>query len=152
MLTQEELEIFAEDFKHFLIVNGVHNEEWVEMNKTDVEKATQFVELFSDTVLQKVYEKLKFVEHRSVSSCMVFKLGKDEIELISINVKEGGAADLSTPESIHQALVETADQLTFFRTSKKYVKEREGEIHQMLEQGCVNSSEAFWMSLEKVVA
>ena len=151
ILTSEELEIFAEDFKHFLIVNGVHNEEWVEMNKTDVEKATQFVELFSDTVLQKVYEKLKFIEHRSATSCMVFKLGAEEIELVSINVKEGASADLSTPESIHQALVKAADQLTFFKTKKKYAKQREDEIHQMLQQGCVNSSEAFWMSLEKVM-
>jgi len=152
ILTSEELEVFAEDFKHFLIVNGVHNEEWVEMNQSAVEKAKQFVELFSDTVLQKVYEKLKFVEHRSEKSCMVFKLNEEHVELISVNAKEGSDVNLSTPESIHEALVNSPDQLTFFKSQKPYTNSREEEIHKMLEQGCVHSSEAFWISLEKVVA
>lgn len=151
MLTKEELDVFEEDFKHFLIVNGVHNEEWVEMNKKNVEKASQLVELFSDTVLQKVYEKLKYLEHRSETSCMVFKFGDKEIELISMNVKKGGSADLSTPETIHQALLNKPDQLTFFKTKKNISSQREAEIHQMLGQGCVNSSEDFWISLEKIL-
>ena len=151
MLLPEELEIFAEDFKHFLIVNGVHNEEWVEMNKSDIEKARKFVELFSETVLQKVYEKLKFIEYRSENSCLLFKMNAENIELMSINVKEGAKANLSTPESIHEALIKSAGELTFFKTQKVYSKEREEEIHEMLEQGCVHSSEAFWISLEKVV-
>jgi len=152
MLTNEELAVFEEDLKQFLIVNGVHSEEWEMMNKTDVEQATKLVELFSDSVLQKVYEKIKYVEHRSESSCMVFKLGADDIELISINAKELGSVDLSTPESIHQALSSQSDKLTIFKTKKAYSKNREEEIHQMIEQGCFNSSEAFWILLEKVLA
>lgn len=151
MLTEEELSIFDEDFKHFLIVNGVHNDEWVEMNKTNVEGATKLVELFSDTVLQKVYEKLKFIEHRSKNSCMVFKLNTENIELISINAKDSEVS-LETPESIHDALINHTDKLTFFKTEKKYSKNREEEIHEMLSQGCFNSSEAFWIMLEKAIA
>ena len=56
----EELEVFSEDFKHFLIINGVHHEEWVEMNDSKKEQANQLVILFSDSVLQKVYEKIEF--------------------------------------------------------------------------------------------
>ena len=79
MLTGEELEVLAEDLKHFLIVNGVHDDEWREMNVSDIAKATSLVQLFSDTVLQKVYEKIQFIEHRSETSCLVFKLEKDKI-------------------------------------------------------------------------
>ncbi len=150
ILTNEELEIFSEDFKHFLIVNGVHNEEWEEMNKSDIPKAQSLVELFSDTVLQKVYEKIKFIEHRSTTSCMVFKLNEQNIELISINTKNE-KVDLSSPESIHNALIKHPEALSVFKTEKKYSKTREMEIHDMLEQGCVNSSEAFWILLEKVL-
>lgn len=150
MLSQEELEIFEEDFKHFLIVNGVHGEEWEKMNQEQPEQAVQLVEMFSDTVLQKVYEKVKFIEHRSQSSCMVFNLKPENIELISIGAKNN-AVDLSTPESIHKAFVEQATELTIFKTEKPYGKARELEIHEMIEQGCVNSSEAFWMQLEKLL-
>ncbi len=151
MLTLEELEIFAEDFKQFLIVNGVHAEEWEEINKNDKQKAVQFVELFSDTVLQKVYEKIQFIEFRSEDSCMVFKLNKENIELISITRKENSDVSLETPEKIHNALVHHSDALTFFKTQKKYTKERELEVHEMIQQGCVHSDKAFWESLEKVI-
>ena len=150
MLTPEEMEIFDEDFKHFAVANGVSNEEWLEMNTSNKELATQLVGLFSDTVLQKVYEKLKFIEHRSPSSCLVFKLNDSEIDLISLNAKSD-KVDLSSAESIHDALVNNASELSIFRSNKKYSKVREEEIHEMLSQGCVNSSEAFWMMLEKVV-
>jgi hypothetical protein len=150
MLTPEEMEIFDEDFKHFAVANGVSNEEWIEMNQSNVELATKLVGLFSDTVLQKVYEKVKFIEHRSPQSCMVFKLNEAEIELISLNASKD-QIDLSTPESIHEALVNQPENISIFRTKKAYSKNREEEIHEMLSQGCVNSSEAFWVLLEKVV-
>lgn len=150
MLTTEEMEIFNEDFKHFAIANGVSNEEWVEMNQSDPEKATKLVGLFSDTVLQKVYEKLKFIEHRSSSSCLVFKLNESDIDLISLN-RKSEKIDLSSAESIHDALVKNPSELSIFRSKKNYSKVREEEIHEMLSQGCVNSSEAFWIMLEKVI-
>lgn len=150
LLTSEELEIFDEDLKHFLIVNGVHNEEWVEMNASNPEKARDLVGLFSDTVLQKVYEKVRFLEHRTPTSCMVFHLLEDQIQLIAINAKKEGV-DLSTPEGIHEALLHKIDHLTFFQTTKKYTEVRESEIHTLLQQGCVNSSESFWMQLNKAL-
>ncbi|XOV66420.1 MAG: DUF6495 family protein [Fluviicola sp.] len=150
MLTDEELPLFEEDLKQFLIIHGVHGDEWARMNDEHPEEARNLVGLFSDTVLQKVYEKIKFIEHRSKSSCMVFYLKPESIEMISINAKIE-SLDLSTPEGIHDALVNQTSQLTFFKNSKAYSKERELEIHEMLEQGCVNSSEAFWMQLEKAL-
>lgn len=150
MLTSEEMEIFNEDFKHFAIANGVSNEEWLDMIKSEPERANHLVEIFSDIVLQKVYERIKYIENRSANSCLVFELNKDQIELISINSKSNDV-DLSTPDSIHQALVSFPDKLTFFKTSKAYSKKREMEIHDMLIQGCVNSSESFWDALNKAI-
>lgn len=150
MLTPEEMEIFDEDFKHFAVANGVSKEEWLEMNESNIELATKLVGLFSDTVLQKVYENLKYIEHRSPSSCLVFRLNKEDIDLISLNAKSD-TVDLSTAESIHDAMVNNPSEISMFRSQKKYSKVREEEIHEMLSQGCVNSSEAFWMLLEKVI-
>lgn len=150
MLTAKEMEIFDEDFKHFAIANGVSNEEWLEMNGSNVELATKLVALFSDTVLQKVYEKVKYIEHRSPTSCLVFKLNDDQIDLISLSAKSD-VVDLSTAESIHSALVNHPAEVMIFQSQKAYAKVREEEIHEMLSQGCVNSSEAFWTSLEKVL-
>ena len=87
------------------------------------------MELFSDNVLQIVYEKMKFIEHRSPKSCMVFQFKEDEIELISLNVKNG-MSDLATPESIHDALVNRPNEIALFKTTKKYNKKREIEIQE----------------------
>jgi hypothetical protein len=79
---------------------------------------------------------------------MVFYLKDDAIEMISINGKSD-AIDLSTPEGIHECLTHRAEELTFFQSSKSYAKPREEQIHEMLMQGCLNSSEAFWSQLKK---
>lgn len=155
MLTHEELTHLDEDLKHFLIVNGVHDTEWESLNANSPEKATELVGVFSDTVLQKVYEKLKYLEFRSPDSCLVFHCDADKMTVIALNRKEGGAPqaiDLSTPDGIHDALVNQPDKLTWFRSEKAYTSERELEIHQMLEQGCVVSTADFWESLQQLFA
>ena len=150
ILTKEEMQIFDEDFKHFMITNGVTNEEWIEMNQSDVPRATKLVELFSDTVLQIVYEKIKFIEFRSTESCIVFNCLPEKMELISLN-KKGGSVDLSTPELIHTALTNEPSHLTCFKTEKKYIQSREEEIHQLIEQGCYNSTQEFWDALLQLI-
>lgn len=148
VLTGEELSLLENDLKQFLIVNHVYKEEWAEMNATKPELAQEMIELFSDSVLQIVYEKVRFLEHRSADSCFVFQCHPDKLELIAIQKKEGASdVDLSTPESIHEALTQKPEMLSFFRHEKPYAQERETEIHQMLEQGCVNSTESFWNAL-----
>ena len=78
---------------------------------------------------------------------MVFHLCEDKIELISIHRKADSRVDLSTVESIHKALKNDAEHLTFFKTEKNYTKNRESEIHDMIEQGCLLSSSQFWTAL-----
>lgn len=151
MLTKDEREIFDEDFKHFMISNGVTNEEWVEMNQSNSEKATELVELFSEVVLEKVYQKIEFLEFRSENSCLVFNCTPDTIKLISISPKNGKEVNLSTPESIHDALINQFSDLDLFKSEKAYSTLRELEIHQMVEQGCLNSSKDFWNALTQLI-
>lgn len=151
ILTHEELSHLEEDLKHFLIVHGVHGDEWQRINQEEPSKAVQLVEIFSDTVLQKVYEKLGYLEFRSEQTCMVFKFGQNEVQLISIQRKQGSLIDLSTPESIHEALKKSLADLDFFYSKKEYSASREAEIYQMLEQGCLLSSQEFWDLLIQLI-
>jgi len=148
MLTDEELTHFSEDLKHFLIVNGVHSEDWEKMNLEAPDKALELIGLFSDTVLQRVYENIKYLEFRSPDSCMLFYLGQEVIHLISIQAKTGTSVDLSSPEGIHVSLVQQPESLSFFKTTKTYHVSREDEVHGFLEQGCVPSSQEFWDSMQ----
>ncbi len=150
-LSDEELIHFEEDLKHFLIMNDVTNEAWELMNQKAPEKARELVGIFSDSVLQKVYEKIKFLEFRSEDSCMVFHFAPEQVEVISLQRIAGSHADLSDAHKIHEALSEKAAELKAFRSSKPYTEGREAELHKMLEQGCIVSSERFWNALLEIL-
>ena len=151
ILSDEELQHLEGDLKAFLIINGIHGEEWEKLNLEEPEKAIALVELFSDQVLQTVYEKVKFLEHRTPDACLVFHFAEKEQELIAIQKKPGSSIDLSSVEGMHQALSKELKQLSFFTSKKPYNDPREKEIHQLIEQGAVLSSEIFWNSLREIL-
>ena len=152
VLSDEELQHLEGDLKAFLIINGIHGEEWEKLNKEEPQKAIDLVGLFSDQVLQTVYEKVKFLEHRSPGSCLVFHFEEKEQELIAIQ-KTGNseAIDLSSVDGIHQALSTMPGELSFFTSKKAYSDSREMEIHQLIEQGAVLSDADFWNSLKEII-
>ena len=151
MLSDEELQHLEGDLKAFLIINGIHGEEWEKLNCEEPQKAVELVGLFSDQVLQTVYEKVQFLEHRSPDSCIVFHLGEKEQELIAIQKKSDSEIDLSTVDGIHRALSSSASALSFFTSKKPYSGVREMEIHQLIEQGAVLSDADFWNSLKEIL-
>jgi hypothetical protein len=151
MLSDEELQHLEGDLKAFLIINGIHGEEWEKLNREKPQKAVELVELFSDQVLQTVYEKVRFLEHRTPDSCIVFHFGEQEQELIAIQKKSDSSADLSTVEGIHEALAKSPNSLSFFTSKKNYTDSREMEIHQLIEQGAVLSDAVFWNSLKEIL-
>lgn len=150
MLSNEELQALEEDLKHFLIANGVEGDTWQRLNKEDPEKALELVALFSDVVLQKVYEKLEYLELRSPQRCMTFKFGENKADLIVIEAPEN--IDLSNPENIQNALSSRLKELNFYRSSKHYSKAREEEIHYWVAQGCVASHASFWNQINQIIA
>lgn len=144
MLTHEELSHFEEDLKAFLIIHGVDGPLWEKMNKETPEKAVELVELFSDVILQRVYENISFLEFRSPDSFAVLHLENDQQSLILVKSLDTAEADLSTPESIQQALSAQLSKLEFFRSTRTYPSTREMAVHQLLDQGCVLSDQAVW--------
>ncbi|WP_343634880.1 DUF6495 family protein [Fluviicola sp.] len=151
VLSDEELQHLEGDLKAFLIINGVHGEEWAKLNQEEPQKALELVELFSDQVMQTVYEKVKFLEHRAPDSCIVFHFGENEQELIAIQKNPGSVVDLSSVEGIHEALTKTPGDLSFFTSKKHYNDSRELEIHRLIEQGAVLSDAGFWNSLKEIL-
>ena len=88
MLTEEELNVLSEDFTQFLVVQGIDDESWRKMNLDNKEKAIQIVEIFSDTVLAKVYSKIKYLSYVSDKVYSIFRINKDNMNLILIKSTE----------------------------------------------------------------
>lgn len=151
MLTQEELHVFEPELKQFLIVNAVYDEEWRRINQHEPEKAQQLVGLFSDQILQTIYERIEFLEHRSPDTCLIFNCQSDRLLLIGLQHTHP-ELDFSTAEGIHQGLTKHVESIRWFKKSKPYHQTREREIHDMLENGCIPSSPAFWESIQPLVS
>jgi hypothetical protein len=58
-LTSTELQELEAEFKQFLIVNQLYDKEWRELAANDPLKAQEFIDLFSDIVLEKTYSKVQ---------------------------------------------------------------------------------------------
>jgi hypothetical protein len=72
------------------------------------------------------------------------------MELISLQRKDQNC-DLSSVESIHEALQNHVSNLNFFKSEKPYHSTRESAIHELIESGCVVSSSEFWNVLKHVL-
>ncbi len=150
-LNQDELEHLEEEFKQFLIVNHVYHEEWVKINQEDSEKALGLVALFSNEVLQNVYEKIKFLEVRQQSICDLYFFDTEEVSLVRMESEQSELINFSSVEGIDEALKNHLSKINFYKSQKKYQTNRELEIHVLLEKGAIPSTKEFWDLLQKII-
>lgn len=144
-LTIDELKELETEFKQFLIINQLYNEEWIEMNQKDVEKANALVDLFSDQVLEKVYSKIEFLEKRDKYAFSVFTVTKTDIETITIQSKNQ-SIELETNAQIETALNQHINKLEIYCGTKKLVKDKCDEVFDLIKEGCSISSFDVWHS------
>ena len=150
LLSDEELNHLDVELKQFLIINQIHADEWLEMNKTEPEKALALVELFSDTVLLKVYEKIGFLEFRNKSLFSVYKISEDKIEAIHIK-SDNESISLETDDKISAALQSHLSDLNIYKAEKNVQPFKEDEIHRLIQQGCLISNEFVWSKMNDLL-
>ena len=131
LLTDDELEELEHEFKQFLIVNEIYDEEWRKLNTEKSEKVDELVIMFSNLVIEKSLKRIQYLEIATSEGINAYYCKEDEIELIGISTQQTGIDFLSlTPDEL------STTPLSIFMTSKKYEKERETTIFGMLNSGC----------------
>jgi len=144
-LSIDELKELETEFKQFLIINQVYNEEWIEMNQNDLVKANALVDLFSDQVLEKVYSKIDFLEKRDKYAFSVFAVTKTDIETITIQSKNQNI-ELLTNAQIETALNQHLNELEIYCGTKKLAKNKCDEVFDLIKEGCSTSTFDVWHS------
>ncbi len=144
LLTSEELHALEGDLKAFLIINGIEGETWKALNENEAEKAQALVELFSDQVLQTVYEKVNCLEMRTPETWMVIRMEKENQHLRALRRKEGSQIDLSNETYLSELGEKLLDEVDVFTGTKSYSNERELEVHGLVQQGFVAVDETVW--------
>lgn len=131
LLTDDELKELEEEFKQFLIVNEIYDEEWRKLNAEKSETVDELIVTFSNLVLGKSLKKIYYIEIATKEGIKAYHCKDNEIELIGISTQQAGIDFLSlTPDEL------STTPLSIFMTSKKYEEERETTIFNMLNSGC----------------
>ena len=132
-LTDEELKDFEDEFKHFLIANGLHAEEWKKLNDEDPDKAIEIVGLFSDLILEKVYDKAKHLVYIGKKDLKAFKFYDKKALLIGVDYN----GELEFPkDNLLQFIAENSSEMLIYSTSKSFSREnRNKELHFLLDLG-----------------
>ncbi len=145
-LSTEELEELKDEFIKFLAANTITGPDWTRMKKEQTEKAEGLIDTFSDVVMQKVLEKIKYVEHRQPNAWWVFHCKETTIVMLHITSSEDSGIDFTNADSLEQ--IEDVS-VSVNRAEKEYNSTREQEVFDMLQKGCVITDDRLFKVLEQ---
>ncbi|MCW8940114.1 MAG: DUF6495 family protein, partial [Flavobacteriales bacterium] len=112
LLTDDELKELEHEFKQFLIVNEIYDEEWRKLNAEKNEKVGELVIMFSNLVIEKSLKRIQYLEIATSEGINAYHCKEDEIELIGISTQQTGINFLSlTPDEL------SSTPLSIFMTS-----------------------------------
>ena len=143
MLTDEELNALSDDFTQFLVVQGIDDYSWRKMNLENKEKAIQIVEIFSDTVLAKVYSKIKYLSYVSEKVYSIFRINQETINLILIKSTEP-TFTFKNEKLIPELLISHPNSWELYSSTKQVGEKLTDEIHKLCTQGCQISKVETW--------
>ena len=147
LLNKEELQGLEKEFIDYLVLNGIPAEDWEKMKSDTPNSAQRIVDLFSDVVFEKILRGVKFLEIHEKKAVRSFSCGTEEIEMITMELEEE-SADFTDPAFISKAMNNPPSDLLIYKTDKPYSQERELEIFDMIEKGCLVSNGKLHETLE----
>lgn len=132
-LTLKELELFQQEFRKFLAINGIDADLWKQFKNESPEKVEALIESFSDVIYNSVLMKMEYVEFATPNDIKYFHYDKDKAHLIGL---ESNEVDFTNPDEVLKAIEEKKVSIKIYKTSKAYSKKREEELFVMIKNGC----------------
>ncbi|MBE7645521.1 hypothetical protein G1K66_03245 [Tenacibaculum finnmarkense] len=133
-LTKEQFEGLHEEFARFLASQSIDAKEWKELKEQKPAVAEDEMNVFSDVVWDDVLTKTEYLEHFSPKMVNLFKCDKDEIHRIMVTIDKD--INLLEQEGFEWLMQNPNDEkVELFTGTKKYNKERNDEIFDLIEKG-----------------
>ncbi|HET6227414.1 MAG TPA: DUF6495 family protein [Bacteroidia bacterium] len=150
-LTTEELKALEPEFIHFLAAAQITGPDWDKMKKNELTKAEELIEVFSDMVYEKVLRKINFLEYREKKTLNIFHFTEDAIVLVGLRVNEHSQLDLTAEDISAQWNESHGNAINVMKTERPYIKERNVEVLELLESGCLITDERLFNVLKVLV-
>lgn len=150
-LRPEELQALEKEFVNFLASAQITGPDWEKMKEKELEKANELIDVFSNLVYDKVLRKIKFLEFRDAKTLNIFKCTEGKIKLLGLRVNESSTLDLTTPDVLSKWNQNNSGNVTVVRTEKNYSKERELEMFDLLQTGCLITDDRLYNLLRGMI-
>jgi len=131
-----------------LVIHALYDEEWRLLAEENPEKAEQFIELFSDLVLEKVYNQVSFLVHFSSTMVSFFDMRNNPLKAYHIKCTEG--LSLQNENDIQQVLLEHFNQLQFYTGEKQLVKDKAEEVFDLIKKGSESCEETYFLKYRQL--
>jgi hypothetical protein len=139
LLSLDELKELEKEFVNYLILNGIAADDWQKLKTEDVSRAEGIIDLFSDVVFESILRKIEFLEKRDPTEVQTFHCLGEKLVVVGMKSTKETGVDFTDPNFVKAAAVQPPDALQVYTTEKVYNKEREVELFEMLNSGCVIS-------------
>jgi hypothetical protein len=147
-LSSDELFSLETEFKQFLVVHELYDEEWRLLAENEPQKAEHFIELFSDLVLGRVYNQVSFLVHFSNTMVSFFDMRNNPLKAYHIKCSED--LSLQNEDDIQQVLRDHFDQLQFYTGEKQLVKEKADEVFDLISKGSESCEEGYFLKFRRL--
>jgi hypothetical protein len=147
-LSSEELFALETEFKQFLVVHEQYDEEWRNLAENHPEKAEQFIELFSDLVLEKVYNQVSFLVHFSHGMVSFFDMRNDPLK--AYQIKCPAHLSLQNETQLETLVNKHFDDLHFYFGEKNMITEKAVEVFDLIRKGSEVCEDIFFYKYTKL--
>ncbi len=150
-LTTEQLNEMHQEFAKFLATQKIDSDKWQEIKDTNPEMVAEEINLFSDLVWEKVLTNVKYLSNYTGNSLNLFRFDQEEIHRIVIKCTKENF-DFSKKEDYQWFVNNSKDpSLSYFKGQKTYFKERNLEIFELIEKGCVIDKGDLYELIYKII-
>ena len=152
-LTEEEFEMLESDFVRFLASNSIQAQDWQKLKSDFPDKVDELLDIFSDTVLEKVYAKAKYLLIVKPTELHAYKMEEsfailNGIRFSNTNLNLLDENQLETIFSSEKSFLSHKPEL--FSLEKKYGKPKAEEIFFLIKQGAELADKEWFIFLESI--
>jgi cag pathogenicity island protein 24 len=139
-LDGKELESLEQDFVSFLASNSIQAQDWQKLKSDSPAKVDELMDVFSDTVLEKVYTKAKHLIIVKPNELHAFRMEESFATLIGVRFN---APNLNLLNRNELEMIFNSEnsfishQPKLFSLDKKYDKPKPEEVFFLIKQGAV---------------
>jgi len=150
-LTKEQFEALHKEFAQFLASQQIDVKEWTAIKENKPEVADEELNLFSDVVWDDALTNTNYLEHFSKKNINLFKCEEKSISRIVVQISKPDF-DFFKEENFKWFIDNTNDKsIQFLKGSKKYSKERNLELFELVEKGSVISDGKLFENIFKLI-